>query len=127
MKTTIAMLVLTACAAPAAMTRSSLPSFAGPWEGMVSKGGSRAPAEFRFAPREDGYTGFFWGRTLTPIELSNVQLGRSVHFEVPELGVFDGTADGDSMEGTFRDGTSGEGSFRLEKRPDPQDPLSVMF
>ena len=93
---------------------------------MLTKGDFRAKAEFDFQRRLDGYTGFFWGRSLTPIEMSNVQLGRSVHFEVPELGVFDGTDDGEIIEGTFRDGT-GQGSFRLEKQPDPHDPLNVWF
>jgi hypothetical protein len=126
MKTMIAMLLATACAAPGQMMRSSSPSFAGPWQGVLTKGDTRTAAEFHFAQRQDGYEGFLWGRTLTPIELRNVQLGRSVHFEIPELGIFDGTGDGETMEGTFRDGT-GQGSFRLEKGPEPTDPLNVTF
>jgi len=53
-----------------------------------------------------------------------VHLGRSVHFEIPQLGVFDGISSGETMEGTFRDGSS-EGSFRLEKQLDWDDPRNA--
>ena len=85
------------------------------------KGEASSPADFRFSTGEGGYQGFFWGRTLTPIALRNLQLSHSVHFEIPQMAVFDGTANGETMEGTFRDGT-GEGSFRLEKQLDWDDP-----
>ena len=51
-------------------------------------------------------------------------LRRAVHFEIPQMGIFDGTADGESMQGTFRDDT-GEGSFRLEKQIDWDDPINA--
>ena len=89
--------------------------------GELAKGEARSPADFRFSASESGYEGFFWGRALTPIALSHVQLGRSVHFEIPRIGVFDGISSGETMEGTFRDGT-GEGSFKLEKQLDWDDP-----
>jgi hypothetical protein len=105
--------------------RSPAESFAGPWRGVLAKGGARSPADFRFSGGESGYQGFFWGRTLTPISLSKVQLGRSVHFEIPEIGVFDGTSSGETMEGTFRD-TTGAGTFQLEKQLDWDDPRNGM-
>ena len=58
--------------------------------------------------------------------MSNVQLGRSVHFEIPQMGVFDGTSSGETMEGTFRDAT-GQGSFTLAKELDPEDPRNAVF
>lgn len=93
--------------------RSSAESFARPWRGVLAKGEALSPADFRFFGSEGGYQGIFWGRALTPIALSDVQLGRSVHFEIPQMGVFDGTSSGETMEGRFRDGTGG-GSFTLE-------------
>jgi hypothetical protein len=104
--------------------RSSAESFAGPWHGVLAKGEARSPADFRFSTSERGYQGFYWGRALTPIALSNVRLGASVHFEIPEMGVFDGTASSETMEGRFRDG-SGEGSFKLEKELDWDDPRNA--
>ena len=91
---------------------------------MLAKGEARSPADFRFSASESGYQGFYWGRALTPIALSNVQLGPSVHFEIPEMGVFDGTSSGETMEGMFRDG-NGQGSFKLEKQLDWDDPQSA--
>ena len=54
--------------------------------------------------------------------LSNVELGHSIHFEVPGVAAFDGTVTGETMEGKFSDG-SGGGSFRLERQHDRDDPL----
>jgi hypothetical protein len=120
----LSMLVLTACAGPSANIRSPAGAFAGPWHGVLSKGEARSPADFRFSASDDGYQGFYWGRALTPIVLNEVHLGRSVHFEVPQIGVFDGISSGETMEGTFRDGTGG-GSFRLEKQLDWDDPRNA--
>lgn len=116
----LSMLVFSACAGPWGAVRSPAESFAGPWHGVLVKGLARSAADFRFSPSESGYQGFFWGRALTPVALSNVQLGRSVHFEIPQMGVFDGVSSGETMEGTFHDG-DGEGSFRLEKQRDWDD------
>jgi hypothetical protein len=121
----LSMLVLSACASSSSVMRSSAGSFAGPWRGELAKGEASSAADFRFSAIEGGYRGFFWGRALTPIPLSNVQLGRSVHFEIPQIGVFDGTSSGETMEGTFRDGT-GEGSFKLEKQLDWDDPRNSL-
>lgn len=120
----LSLLVLSACASPWGSRGSPAESFAGPWRGVLAKGEARSPADFRFSASESGYQGFFWGRALTPVALSNVQLGRSVHFEIPQMGVFDGTSSGEMMEGTFRDG-AGEGSFRLEKELDWDDPRNA--
>jgi hypothetical protein len=113
----LSMLLLCACASASGAMRGSAESFAGPWRGVVAKGDARSTADFRFSASESGYQGFFWGRALTPIALSNVQLGPAVHFEIPGMGVFDGTSSGEVMEGKFLDGT-GEGWFKLEKEPD---------
>ena len=45
--------------------------------------------------------------------------GRQANMHSP-TGAFDGISSGETMEGTFRDGT-GEGSFRIEKQPDWED------
>jgi hypothetical protein len=44
-----------------------------------------------------------------------IELGHSLRFEVPRMGVFDGEIAGETMEGTFQD-AEGAGSFRLEKQ-----------
>ncbi len=118
------LLVLSACASPWAAMRGPAGSFDGPWHGVLAKREVRSPADFRFSASGSGYQGLFWGRALTPVALTNVQLGNSVHFEIPQMGVFDGTASGETMEGTFRDQT-GEGSFRLEKQLDWDDPRNA--
>jgi hypothetical protein len=120
----LSMLVLSACAGPSANMRSPAGAFAGPWHGVLAKGEARSSLDFRFSATEGGYQGFYWGRALTPIVLSDLHLGHSVHFEIPQIGVFDGISSGETMEGTFRDG-SGEGSFRLEKQLDWDDPRNA--
>ncbi|MCA1825833.1 MAG: hypothetical protein ABR567_10235 [Myxococcales bacterium] len=128
MKTMIAlsMLMVFACATPAGTLRTSTESFAGAWHGVLAKGEVRSPADFRFSAGEGSYRGFYWGAALTPIPLAHVQLGQSVHFEIPQMGVFDGTSDGETIEGSFRDST-GEGSFTLAKQLDGDDPRNVTF
>lgn len=116
----LSLLVFSGCASTSGAMGNSAGSFAGPWRGVVAKGEARSTADIRFSASEGGYQGFFWGRALTPIALSHVQLGPSVHFEIPEMGVFDGTSSGEVMEGKFLDG-AGEGWFRLEKQPDGWD------
>jgi hypothetical protein len=125
MKTLIvSSLLLLACASSAATARTSPDSLAGPWRGTLVKGDATSAADFRFATGAGGDRGFYWGRALTPVSLTNVHLGQSVHFEIPQMGVFDGTADGDTMQGTFRDRT-GEGSFTLTKQLDWDDPRNA--
>jgi len=120
----MSMLVLSACAAVSGAGRNSIESAAGRWRGTLAKGEARSEAEFRFSQSGSGWEGSFWGRSLTPIALKNVQLGRSVHFEIPEMGVFDGTSTGETMEGEFRD-ESGEGTFKLEKERDWDHPFNA--
>ncbi len=120
----LSMLVLSACATASGGTRSSMESPAGPWRGTLMKGDARSEADFRFSEGASGWQGLYWGRGLTPIALKNVQLGHSVHFEIPQMGIFDGTSSGETMEGEFRD-ESGEGTFRLEKELDWDDPRNA--
>jgi hypothetical protein len=119
----LSLLVASACAGPStALGRSSSAgSIVGQWRGVLVKGDVRTPADFQFAATEGGYRGSYWGRTLTPIALSNVELGHSIHFEIPQSAAFDGTIKDETIEGTFSDGNGG-GSFRLEKQPDWDDP-----
>src|SRR5215813_15090711 len=121
----LSLLTIAACAVPAASLRSSA-DLSGPWSGVLVRGGTRSLADFRFSSEGDGERGFFWSRALTPVELTGIRLGEEVHFEVPQVGVFDGTSDGETMQGTFRD-QDGGGSFKLAKQPDPDDPKNVMF
>ncbi len=119
----LSLLVASACAGPStALGRSTFAgAIVGQWRGVLVKGDIRTPADFQFAAKEDGYRGSYWGRALTPIALSNVELGHSIHFEIPQIAAFDGTIRGETIEGTFSDGNGG-GSFRLEKQPDWDDP-----
>jgi len=120
----MALLALSACAGAARATRSSMESPAGSWRGTLTKGEARSVVEFDFSTGATGWKGFFWGRSLTPIPLKNVQLGQSVHFEIPQMGIFDGISSGETMEGSFRD-ESGEGSFKLEKQIAWDDPRNA--
>lgn len=120
----MAMLVLPACAAPWGSTRAAADPFAGSWHGVVARGGFRGTADFQFAPDGAGYRGVFWGPAVA-VPLSNVQLGRAVHFEGAEIGIFDGTSDGNTIEGTFHD-AAGAGTFRLDKQLDWDDPVNAM-
>src|SRR5207302_8083893 len=78
-------------------------AIAGPWHGVLVKGGLRSVVDFRFTAGEGGSQGFYWGRELAPIPLTQLRIGSSIHFEVPRMAVFDGTAGVDTIEGTFRD------------------------
>ena len=126
MKTMIvlSMLMVAACAAPAGSMRSTSESYTGSWRGELVRGQVRTPAEVRLSEREGSVQGEFWGHALMPVALTGLQLGRNVHFEVPEMGTFDGTAAGDVIAGTFHDG-AGEGSFTLEKHIDWDDPRNA--
>ena len=117
------MVALCACASSAgALERSSAPdSIVGPWRGVLMKGDLLSVADFRFASGEGGYRGIYWNRALMPIGLTNLQVGDSIHFEIPRMAVFDGKLGAETIEGTFRDET-GEGTFKLEKQLDWDDP-----
>ena len=119
----LSLLLASACAGSSSALgrRTSAESIVGQWRGVLVKGDLRTPADFQFAATESGYRGSYWGRALTPIALSNLELGQSIHFEIPQIAAFDGTIKGEKIEGTFSDGNGG-GSFRLEKQPDWDDP-----
>jgi hypothetical protein len=119
----LSLLVASACAGPSALLdrKTSADPIAGQWRGVLVKGDMITAADFQFAATGGGYRGSYWARTLTPVELSNVALGHSIHFEIPKMASFDGTIKGETIEGTFNDGNGG-GSFRLEKQPDQDDP-----
>jgi len=99
-------------------------SIAGPWRGVLVKGEARSVADFRFEVGKEGYRGSYWGRALMPLALTNLTVGKTVHFEISNLGVFDGTLGDETIEGTFRD-EMGEGSFKLVKELDWDDPRNV--
>jgi hypothetical protein len=88
------------------------------------KGSISTAADFDFAERAGSYRGSYWSGALGAVELRNLRLGSFLHFEVPQLAVFDGTVSGETMEGTFRD-EQGEGSFRLEKQLAWDDPRNA--
>jgi len=89
--------------------RSPAGEFADP--GTAScRGAKPAAPRTSASPQATAVTKAFLGQALTPIVLSEVHLGRSVHFEVPQGGVFDGISSGETMEGTFRDATGGDRS-----------------
>jgi len=92
-------------------------ALSGPWQGVVRKGMLENVVYFDFSRTDTGYRGNYWGRAPigTPVSLSGIELGHSVRFEVPQMGVFDGEIAGETMEGTFHD-AEGAGSFRLEKQ-----------
>ena len=119
----LSLLGLCACASSSGALggRGAADSIAGPWHGVLVKGDVRTVADFRFASGEAGYGGIYWGRALVPITLTNFRVGRSIHFEIPRMAVFDGTLEAGTIEGTFRD-ESGEGSFKLVKELDWDDP-----
>ncbi len=121
----LSLLVASACAGPStALGRStSAESIAGQWRGVLVKGEVRIPADFQFAAIEGGLRGSYWGPALTPIALSNVELGHSIHFEIPHVAAFDGIISGETIEGRFTDGNGG-GFFRLEKQTGRDDPGS---
>jgi|SRR5258708_15884814 hypothetical protein len=119
----LSLLLASACAGSSAVLggRTSAESIVGQWRGVLVKGDKSTAADFQFAAAGGGYRGSYWGRTLTPIALSNVELGKSIHFEIPQTAAFDGIISGETIEGRFTDGNGG-GSFRLEKLPDQDDP-----
>jgi len=118
------MLILSTPALPAETLRGAPESLGGPWRGTMVRADDTTPVVFRFSAGEGGYRGIYWGQALTEVPLTHVQLGRSVHFEIPGMAVFDGVAAGDTMQGTFRD-EAGGGSFRLQKQPEWDDPLNA--
>jgi hypothetical protein len=113
----IALLSLCACAT---LSRSSgTDALSGTWRGVVRKGLVESVVWFDFTRTDAGYRGSYWGMAPPGVRvaLTGVELGHSVRFEVPRMGVFEGEIAGEMMEGSFAD-AQGTGSFQLEKQPD---------
>jgi hypothetical protein len=98
-------------------------ALSGTWRGVVRQGLLESVVVMEFSRAGDGYRGKFWGGAPVgaPVSLTGIELGHSVRFEVPRLGVFDGDIKGEVIEGTFDD-IQGNGSFRLEKQLEWDDP-----
>jgi len=113
-----AMLALLSIFACAGVSRASADdALSGQWQGVVRKGMLESLVYFDFSRTDTGYRGNYWGRAPigSPVSLSGIELGHSVRFEVPRMGVFEGEIVGETIEGTFHD-AEGAGSFRLEKQ-----------
>ena len=111
----IAMMSLCACAGIA--RASATDELSGTWRGVVRKGMLETVVWFDFSPTDHGYRGNYWATAPAGLQvpLTGIELGHSVRFEVPGLGVFHGEIAREAMEGTFED-TQGGGSFLLEKQ-----------
>src|SRR5438128_1246147 len=91
----------------------------GTWRGVVREGLVESVVWFDVTRPDARYRGNYWG--MAPprerVALTGVELGHSVRFEVPRMGVFEGEIAGETMEGTFVD-AQGAGSFQLAKQQD---------
>ena len=118
MKKTMMVALLGAVCACAGLSRTGNDALSGTWRGVVRKGALESVVLFQFSRMESGYQGNYWGTPplSTPIPLARVELGHSVLFEVPQVGVFHGELAGETMQGTFED-AQGPGSFYLQKQP----------
>jgi hypothetical protein len=115
----VALLSLCACAGVSrAWAGSRDDALSGTWRGVVRKGLLESVVYFEFARTGAGYRGEYWGGAPVgaPVALSSIELGHSIQFEIPQMGVFHGEIVGETIEGTFED-ANGSGSFRLEKQP----------
>lgn len=129
-----ALLALCGCATSSGAMGRQGDSLVGSWRGVLVKGLVRSPVNFEFAGGGGAYTGTWWSPpALESVALANVhlaspplassgalggvQLGSTIHFEIPRQAVFEGNVRGDVVEGTFRD-QDGAGTFRLEKEPE---------
>ncbi len=113
-----------ACASvPGALGASRDDTLSGTWRGVVRKGMLESVVLMEFSRAGSGYRGKYWGTTPVgaPVPLAGIELGHSVRFEIPELGVFDGEISGETMKATLEDAQGG-GSFRLEKQLAWDDP-----
>jgi hypothetical protein len=101
-----------------AMARGANPS--GEWQGFLLQNGERAAVDinlFEGSKWNSGWTGSFHsGATVVPLDHVQVT-SSSVHFEVPGIGVFDGSVAGDTIEGAVSGAASGA-SFELLRKPD---------
>jgi hypothetical protein len=118
----VALLSMCACASIRASAGSRDDALSGTWRGVVRKGLLESVVLLEFSRTDAGYRGKYWGTAPigSPVPLTGIELGHSVRFEVPQMGMFEGEIAGETLEGTFED-TQGAGSFRLEKQPDWDD------
>lgn len=97
-------------------------ALAGHWRGAYGSGPAETVIELQFDPGASGYRGHFWSAVPagTSLPVTAVDVGPSIRFAVPPLGIFEGDLHGDVLEGKF----SGErlsGPFKLRKEPTPDD------
>lgn len=102
--------VLNSCAQDAARIH-------GHWEGAVDVMGQHLPIAVDFTERSDSLMGTIDIQDVKGMKLASVRMGSSsdIHFELPTsqaAAIFDGKLSGDSITGTFRQG-SAAGSFSL--------------
>ena len=97
-------------------------ALAGHWRGVFGNGPAQTVIEIQFDRNAAGYRGHFWSAVPagTSLPVSDVELGHSVRFAVPPIGVFEGELHGETLEGTVS-GEGGSGPFRLRKEPAPDD------
>jgi len=119
MKKQMLIALLSVCACATLSRSSGNDALSGTWRGVVRKGLVESVVWFDFTRTDAGYRGNYWG--MAPpgerVALAGVELGHSVRFEVPRMGVFEGEIAGETMEGTFVD-AQGAGSFQLAKQLD---------
>ncbi len=123
LRATLPFLLLSACATlstPHGMSEGD--ALAGHWRGAFGRGPAETVMELQFDRSAAGYRGHFWSATPagTSLPVTDVQLGHSVRFAVPRIGVFEGEIHGETLEGTFT-GDSSSGPFMLRKEPNPDD------
>lgn len=119
LRATLPFLLLSFSAAHADVGPDAL---AGHWRGVFGKGPAQTVIELQFDRNPAGYRGHFWSAVPagTSLPVSDVELGHSVRFAVPLIGVFEGELHGRDLERTVS-GESGSGPFRLRKEPAPDD------
>jgi hypothetical protein len=107
--------LLLATLVSAARGDTSSDTLAGHWRGVLGDGPAQTVIELQFDQSPAGYRGHFWSAVPagTSLAVSDVEIGHSVRFAIPPLGVFDGEIHGDVLVGTVS-GQSG-GPFRLRK------------
>lgn len=123
---TLSLVLLSACASTSAARAASAPDvLAGHWRGSFGSGPGVTPFELQFDRSAGGYLAHYWSAIPagTSLPVTNVESGHLVRFTVPRIGVFEGelrerNAGDGLLEGTYS-GDSGNGSFILEKQPDP--------
>ena len=111
-------MILGGCATMGAHAQGdSLPT--GRWGGFLLRNGLRSPVAVDLSEASSEWSGRFSAGDNS-VQLQRVRVTpRSVHFELPGEGVFDGSIAGDSMAGSISGETSGSFSLR---RQDPASP-----